>query len=152
MFTAAKLAAALLFAGLGWVSARLVTDGLVNSLFADGVDHSLFEPSIAFIGLWQGWTVMGKLVGNGYGAAVANGVRTSVQITFLGLAFYAVREMFSRSTDLRYNDFGVAVVDALNLFLFYGEQMLTVRPALVVLIAGGAFLGVLCEYVSRIWR
>ena len=120
MWTAARLVSAILFAAIGWFAAREVTNGLTDSLFPEGLNHDLFEPSIAAIGLWQGWSVMGKLVKRGYSAAIGNGIRTSVQIALFGVGFYALREMFVRSADLRYTDFGVAVIDALNLFLEYG--------------------------------
>ncbi len=152
MFTAARLVAAILFAVIGFYAARQVTEGLPDTLFPDGLTHDLFEPSIAAIGLWQGWVVMGKLVKRGYSAAIGNGIRTSVQITLFGLGFYALREMFIRSSDLRYTDFGVAVMDALNLFIEYGGEFLRVTPAILVLLVGGAIAGILTEYASKIWR
>lgn len=152
MWTAARLVAAVLFAGIGWFGARLVTDGLTGSLFPAGVGHDLFEISIAVIGLWQGWAVMGKVVKRGYSAAFGNGIRTSVQIALFGLVFYALREMFIRSSDLRYSDFGVAVVDALNIFLEYGEEFISVTPALIFLAAAGACAGLIVEFCSKIWR
>lgn len=152
MWTAARLVAALLFAGIGWYAARLVTDGLLDSLFPEGLSHDLFEPSIALIGLWQGWAVSGKLAKRGYSAAIGNGIRSGVQIAFFGLLFYALREMFIRSADLRYTDFGVAVIDALNLFIEYGAELLRVPPAVGVLLIGGAVAGIVVEFCSRIWR
>ena len=152
MWTAARLVAALLFAGIGWYAARQVTEGLPDTLFPEGLQHDLFEPSIAIIGLWQGWSVMGKLIKRGYSAAIGNGIRTSVQITLFGLVFYALREMFIRSSDLRYSDFGVAVMDALNLFIAYGGEFITVTPAILTLLVGGAIAGLVVEFCSKIWR
>ena len=152
MFTAARLVAALLFAGIGWLAAREVTNTLSDSLFPTGMPHDLFEPSIAAIGLWQGWVVLGKGVKRGYSASIGIGIRTSVQIALFGLGYYALREMFIRSADLRYTDFGVAVLEALELFLEYGGELLRVPMAIGILLLGGAIAGIICEYVSKIWR
>lgn len=147
MYTAARLVAAVLFCILGYFSATLVTD-----TFADGIQHTWFEPSIAAIGLWQGWMVMGRIAGRGYSAAVGNGLRTSVQIAFFGLVLYALREMFLRSADLRYNDFGRAVMDAMNLFIEYLYDFAAITDAWAILLAGGAVIGMATEAASRMWR
>ncbi|MEM1274575.1 MAG: TrgA family protein [Pseudomonadota bacterium] len=147
MLTAARLVAALLFAGLGYVAGGFVTD-----TFPEGISHDWFEPSIAALGLWQGWTVMGKSVGLGLSAAIGNGIRTSAGVVFFGLIYYALREMFIRSSDLRYTDFGVAIIDALNLFMEYGAQFFSISPAWSTLLVGGMVAGLLTEGASRIWR
>ncbi|MBO6603533.1 MULTISPECIES: TrgA family protein [Paracoccaceae] len=146
MLTAAKLVGAILFAGVGYVAGYLVTD-----TFPEGQLATYFPASIAIIGLWQGWYVMGGRAGAGFSAALGNGFRTSVQIAFFGLAFYALREMFRRSASLRYDQPGEAVTAALELFLEYFWQMQT-APVLIALAAGGLIAGVLTEMAARTWR
>ncbi|QBY00675.1 TrgA family protein [Rhodophyticola sp. CCM32] len=146
MLTAAKLVAALLFAGVGYGAAYLVTD-----TFPEGQLATYFPASIAGIGLWQGWYVMGGRAGHGYYAALGNGFRTSVQITFFGLLLFALREMFMRSASLRYDGPGEAVIATLELFLEYFWQMQT-APVLVTLTLGGALAGLLTEKAARSWR
>ena len=146
MFTAAKLVGALLFAGVGYLAAFLVMD-----TFPEGQIATYFPASIAAIGLWQGWYVMGSRAGNGYYAALGNGFRTSIQIAFFGLVLYALREMFLRSANLRYDGPGEAVIAALELFLEYFWQMQTV-PVLTALAVGGIVAGWLTESAARAWR
>ncbi|MEM9320252.1 MAG: TrgA family protein [Pseudomonadota bacterium] len=147
MLTAARLVAAILFAITGYVAGGYITD-----TFPDGMRHDWFEPSIAALGVWQGWTVMGKNVGRGFTAAIGNGIRTSVGMIFFGLIYYAMRQMLIRSSDLWYNDFGVAVVDALNLFIEYGLDLANIPMALAALLVGGVVGGILTEIASRLWR
>lgn len=146
MFTAAKLVGALLFAGIGWVAGNYVIDTL-----PEGMRATLLPPTIAAIGLWQGWYVMGNHVGSGWMGAAGNGLRTSIQIAFFGLMYFAFREMFLRSADLRYGGFGEAVIAALDLFIEYFWQIQT-TPILVTLIAGGIVAGFLTEAAARAWR
>lgn len=146
MPTAAKLVGALTFFGVGWLAALQVLTTL-----PEGTPATWFAPSIAAIGLWQGWAVAGRHAGNGHGAAIASGLRTSVQIAAIGLAVFALRAMFMRSLNLRYDGFGEAVVAAMELFIEYGLQSLTV-PIWGVLLAGGVIGGLICESAARRWR
>lgn len=146
MFTAAKLVGAILFAIVGWVAGVYVIDTLPEGQSATYLPHT-----VAAIGLWQGWMVMGSHVGNGYYSAIGNGVRTSAQMTFFGLAFFALREMFIRSASLRYDQVGDAVVAALELFIEYFWQMQT-TPILATLLVGGIVGAILTETANRLWR
>lgn len=146
MPTAAKLVGAVVFFGVGWLAALQVLKTM-----PEGTPATYFPLTIAMIGLWQGWTVAGRNAGNGRGTGIGNGLRTSVQIALLGLALFALRTMFMRSADLRYDGFGEAVVAAMELFIQYGVQSLTV-PIWGVLLVGGAIGGLICEGASRRWR
>ncbi|MBF9033380.1 TrgA family protein [Rhodobacterales bacterium HKCCE2091] len=147
MLTAARLISAILFAVLAYYSA-----GLMAESFPDGMSHDWFEPSIGLIGLWQGWMVMGRSAGMGYTSSMGIGLRTSVQIAFFGLVFWALAEMFRRSANLRYNDFGRALVDALNLFIEYLMELVAVQPAWITLLVGGMVIGAVAEASARLWR
>lgn len=147
MFTAARLVAALLFAVIGYFAAIEVF-----KTFPEGIRATWFAPSIGAIGLWQGWVVMGPAAGRGFLGAMGVGLRTSLQITFFGLALYALREMFRRSANLRYDDFGVAVIDAMNLFIEYLGDLAMIPTAIGVLAIGGLVAGLLTEAASRVWR
>jgi hypothetical protein len=83
--------------------------------------------------------------------AIANGLRTSVQIALIDLAVFALRTMFMRASNLRYDGFGEAVVASMELFIQYGLQSLIV-PVWGVLLAGGVIGGLICEGASRRWR
>lgn len=146
MWTAAKLVSAVVFAGVGYLAAYFVMD-----TFPEGQTARFFPATVAVIGLWQGWYVMGSRAGEGVTASMGNGLRTSVQLAFFGLAFFALREMFVRSADLQYRGAGEAVTAALNLFLEYFWQMQTV-PVLVTLLVGGLLGGFAAEIAARRWR
>lgn len=152
MLTAARLVAALLFAALSWFAATLVVDGLRGDLFGESRLYPWFGYTMGLIGLWQGWMVMGKLVGRGVRASMGNGLRTSVQIMIIGLGYFAIREMFVQAVNLRYTDFGVAVFEALELFIAYSADLVTVPVAIGVMVLGGVLSGILTEMASRLWR
>ncbi|MBL4628150.1 MAG: TrgA family protein [Roseicyclus sp.] len=146
MPTGSKLAGAILFFCVGYFAALQVLLTL-----PEGMPAAYFPITIAGIGLWQGWLVIGTRAGEGFGLAVANGIRTSVQIAFFGIMIFALRTMFQRSGDLRYSSPGEATVDALNLFLEYSLQSLTVQ-IWGALFVGGVVGGILTEFAARSWR
>ena len=93
----------------------------------------------------------GRNAGQGRGQAIGNGIRTSVQIAVLGLIVFALRTMFIRSANLRYDGFMEALMEAGDLFIQYFIQMAIV-PVWGVLLIGGAIGGILCEGAARRWR
>ena len=146
MPTAAKLVGAVTFFGVGWIAAMQVL-----TTVPEGTPATFFAPTIAMIGLWQGWTVAGRNAGVGTGMAIGNGLRTSIQIAILGLALFALRTMFQRSMNLRYDGFSEALFASMDLFLEYFFQSLIV-PVWGVLLIGGILGGLLCETAARRWR
>lgn len=145
MPTAAKLVGAVTFFGVGWAAA-------VQALTTvpEGTPATYFAPTIAMIGLWQGWSVAGRNAGHGYGLAFGNGLRTSAQIAIIGLAIFALRTMFQRSSNLRYDGFSEAMLASMDLFIEYFFQSLIV-PVWGVLVIGGIVGGLLCETAARRW-
>ena len=144
--TAAALVGAVMFFGVGWLAALQVIDTL-----PEGTSATYFPLTIALIGLWQGWSVAGRGAGRGPGASVANGVRCAVQIALFGLLLFSLRAVFLRAWDLRYDGFGEAVVAALEQFIAFFLQSLTI-PIWGILLAGGVFGGLICEAAARRWR
>ncbi|MEQ8367823.1 MAG: TrgA family protein [Roseicyclus sp.] len=146
MPTGSKLVGAVAFFAIGWLAALQVLDTL-----PEGTPARFFPLTIALIGLWQGWMVAGRHAGNGMTSAIGSGLRTSVQMAFFGLALFALRTMFMRSANLRYDGAGEATVEAMDLFIEYLLQSLTV-PIWGVLLVGGVLGGILCEIAARHWR
>lgn len=146
MPTGAKLAGGAIFFAVAYFAAMQA-----KLTFEEGTPATYFNITIAMIGLWQGWMVMGRRAGAGFSLAASNGLRTSVQIAFFGLVLFALRTMFLRSANLRYSAPGEAVTEAMELFLQYFLQSLTVNiwGALVV---GGVLGGILTEFAARAWR
>lgn len=146
MPTGARLVGGLLFFGVGWYTALQVL-----LTVPEGTPATYFPLTIALIGLVQGWMVIGARAGEGFGLAVANGLRTSIQIAFFGLLLFALRTMFIRSANLRYDNPGEAAFETLELFLEYFLQSLTVE-VWGALFVGGVFGGLLTELAGRAWR
>lgn len=144
--TAAGLVGAVVFFLVGWVAALQVLETM-----PEGMSATYFPLTIALIGLWQGWSVAGRGVDDGPGVAVAYGVRCVVQVAFVGLALFAVRAVYLRAINLRYDGFDEAVVATLEQFVAYLLQSLTL-PIWGVLLAGGVFGGLICEAAARRWR
>lgn len=147
MPTAAKLAAALLFFGVGWQAAQFTL-----LTFPEQTPATYFPLTIALIGLWQGWMVSGSRAGQGIRTALANGMRCGAQIAFFGLLLFALRTMFARSANLRYDSPGEATIATLELFIEYFYQTLEIPHIWATLLVGGAVAGLVAEMVSRVWR
>lgn len=146
MPTTAKLVSAILFAAVGYLAASAYGETM-----PPGQPRQWLAPIVAVIGLGQGWVTMGGLVGQGISMAITTGVRVSVQIAFWAVLGFGLFEMFYRSTRLRYDGLGEAVIAALNLFLDYGLSVLSATSCLVILLVGGAVSGVVAELVNRRW-
>jgi len=146
MPTAAKLIGALLLFGVGWAAAL----GAIATL-PDGMPARYFPVTIALIGFWQGWVVIGGHAGQGLRVGAGHGLRAAVQMAVVGLAVFALREMFLRAGNLRYAGAGEATVAALELFVEYALQSLTV-PIWGVVILGGLAAGAISEVAARHWR
>jgi hypothetical protein len=144
--TAARLAGALWFFAVGWLTALQVL-----ATFPDGTPATYFPLSLAMIGLWQGWSVAGRGVGEGRAVAMAHGLRCTVQIAFVGLVVFSTRAVYFRALNMRYDDLADAMEAVLVQFIAYGVQSLTI-PIWGVLLAGGAIGGLICEAVARRWR
>lgn len=146
MPTGSKLAGGILFFGVAYLAAMQA-----KLTFEEGTPATYFNITIAMIGLWQGWMVMGRRAGAGMSVAISNGMRTSAQIAFFGLVLFALRTMFLRSANLRYSAPGEAVTEAMELFLEYFLQSLTVN-IWGVLIVGAIVGGALTELAAKAWR
>ncbi len=146
MPTGSKLAGGAIFFAIAYMAALQA-----KLTFTEGTQATYFAWVIGGIGLWQGWMVMGNRAGGGMRLAIANGTRTSLQIAFFGLLFFALRTMFIRSTDLRYDDPGEAVTATMELFLEYGQQSLT-YGVWGTLMVGGVLGGMAVEIASKMWR
>lgn len=146
MPTAAKLIGALLLFGVGWLAALFAIDTL-----PEGTPARYFPLTIALIGFWQGWMVIGGQAGQGVAAGAGHGLRAGVQMALIGLAVFALREMFLRAGNLRYRGAGEATTAALDLFADYALQSLTV-PIWGTVILGGVVAGTISEWSARRWR
>jgi hypothetical protein len=145
MPTAAKLAAAIAFALLGYVAAEVFKDAMPERTV-----WGLFPAISAGISLLCGWFVMGGLVGHGYQAAMGYGLRTMVQAVVFVVGFFAIYEAVRRSTKMRYDGPMEAVLGMFDLALEYLKLMAT-APMIGTLLLGGLLCGMVAEWSNRRW-
>ena len=146
MPTAAKFVGAICFAIFGYVTALAVIPVL-----PEGFQIGRMREVSAFIGLLNGWFIMGRLTGKGYRAGIGSGVRTAITIVIWALIVFAIYEMVLRSTKLRYDGPMEAVTAAFGLMLDYGKLMLTKEIIATIVIAGGIG-GAITEWAGRRWK
>ncbi len=146
MPTAAKIVGAVCFAIFGYFAALSVIPVL-----PEGTQLGRMREICAFIGLLNGWFVMGRLTGGGVRAGIGSGMRTAITIVIWALMFFAIYEMIKRSTKLRYDGPMEAVTAAFGLMLDYGRLLLTPEIIATVLI-GGAIGGAITEWAGKRWR
>jgi len=145
MPTASKLAAALLFAALGWFSADLV-----KPLLPEGTKVGLFSPVSAGFGVLIGWAFVGRRIGAGLGGALGIGLTGSVLLVFWVVLAFAGYEMFIQSMRLRY-DGPVEAIQAM-FELGVGYLVFVAAPTVIAtLILGGLGAGWLTGQVARRW-
>ena len=146
MPTTAKLVSAVMFAIIGFFAAAAYAETL-----PPGQPRFWLIPIVTALGIGQGWMTMGRHVGQGMSMAITTGVRTSFLILFWAVTIFGLYEMFYRSTRLRYDGPGEAVIAALELLMEYGLSVLTAVPTLIILFGGGAVAGIVAEFVNRRW-
>lgn len=146
MPTASKIVAAICFAIFGAIGATVVIPA-----FPEGMQFGYFVPITAFIGLLNGWWVMGRLTGHGYRDAMGSGVRTAITIVVWTLLVFAIYEMVKRSTNVnRYDGPMEAVVSAFGLMLEYGAVLLSPK-ILGTFLVGGLVGGAITEWAGKRW-
>ena len=146
MPTAAKLAAAVLFAIVGWLTANAYVPAL-----GEGVNAGFFREIVAVIGVFVGWLVMGPVAGAGYRAAIGSGWKTTMVLVFFALLFFGIYQMVLLSMKMRYDGPMDAVLDVFNIMLENLKKMLTTE-VIGTLVIGGAVAGALTEQAGRRWR
>jgi hypothetical protein len=145
MPTAAKLVAALAFAGIAFLAALVYVFGVPERTV-----WGQFVPVSAAIGGLCGWMIMGRLAGQGYRAAMGYGLRTVATFVFWVLVAFATWEMLMRSIKMRYSGPMEAILGIFDFMLEFAQPLLNV-PMGTVLIAGGIIGGCLTEWASRRW-
>ena len=146
MPTAAKMVAAVCFAVFGVVLALTV-----KPVLPEGTRFGYFVEITGFIGLLNGWLVMGRLAGHGYRDAIGSGARTAITIVIWALIVFSIYEMVVLSTKLRFDGPMEAVIGAFGIMLDYGKLLLTPRILGTILI-GGMIGGWFTEFAAKRWK
>lgn len=146
MPTAAKLAAAILFAALAFATAR-ATMGLLPA----GTQFGSYTLICAGIGALVGWRVMGARAGRGLRVSLSTGVATSFVVVFWAVFLFSTQEMVENSIRLHYDGPFDAILSVFAIAADYAVVL--VNPLVLgILLVGGALAGLVVEWVSRHWR
>lgn len=146
MPTAAKLAAALLFALLGALGAELAKQSLPPEIRTQWLTQTS-----AGLGFVVGWFMVGPRAGRGLRAASGLGATAAAVMAVLGLLGGSAREMLDRAVHMRYHHVGEAMQDVIMIAITYGGYVLT--PQFIALgLIGGMIGGLITEAVGRRWQ
>lgn len=146
MPTAARLAGAVLFGLLG-----LYIAGLAAPFFLEGKPPGSFLPASVIIGLYLGWTYVGRRTGNGYIAAIGTGVTTGFAFGFLALLVVAFSLMIRHALHNRYQGLSEAVVGIFDLMITEGSRF-TDTTLITSLFVGAVLCAWVTEYVAQKYR
>ncbi len=146
MPTAARLLAAIGFALVGFFASESY-----KMLLPEGTDVGHFSLINTGIGLISGWLVMGRVAGEGYRAAIAQGIRTSAVLVFYALILHSLMEMLKRSTRLNYDGPMDAVAGMFALAAEYGLLIVYSPTVMIILIVGGILAAWLSEWAAMRW-
>ena len=146
MPTAPKLVGALLFGALGLYLSTLYvpildqTEGRRPWLWISGA-----------IGLWAGWTLMGRRTGQGYGIAMGIGLTSSIALAFVTIFVMAFLKMGTRAMRGTFDSPMDAIV---GLFENTSDYVVLLGVPIIVLtlLVAGVVFGLVTEFVGRRFR
>jgi hypothetical protein len=143
---AAKLIAALFIGVTGYIASLLFMP-----LMPESTDFGSFVYVNSMIGIFVGWSVMGKRAGRGITAAINNGFTGAFMLVLWALFLHSCYQMFDRAMDNWYNGAFTALAAIFQFMAEYGLVLMDVR-VLFALVAGGLLAGLATEYAWRTWR
>lgn len=146
MPTAARLVAAILLAGLGYI-----LSDLVRPLMPEGTDFGRFNYVNAFIGLCVGWIVVGRRAGRGFVQGINNGLTGTAVLFIWCLAVHSCYEMFRLAMRNRY-DGPMEAVTAIFLIASEFGMMIATAPVLLTALAGALVIGPAADFAAKRWR
>ena len=112
MPTAARLAAAVCFALLGWGASDLIVDALPFER-----NLGWFYEINTLIAVLCGWFIAGSRAPAGYGGAISYGLTATAGFIFWGLLFHSSHEMIQLSLRRQYDNAMEAVVAVFDIGL-----------------------------------
>lgn len=145
--TAAKLIAALILGGLGYV-----LSGLVVPVLPEDTDPGWFPLVNLVIGLLCGWITVGRRAGRGYAAAIGNGLTGGAALLFWGLFVQAGNEMLRLALRKRFDGPIESLLALLEKGAEWGMLALAYPPFTLTLLLGALVAGLAAEYAARVWR
>lgn len=145
MPTAARIIAAVMFALIGYLVA-----GTVRPQLPEGMPTNYLIPVSTIVPAICAWRVIGRLIGRGSVNAINTGVYGIVCAIFFCLLAFAIGEMLKLSMRLQYDGPMEAITGMFQIFLEYGQLLLTPQ-GLGTLLIGGAVTGLVAEWSHHRW-
>lgn len=148
MLTMGKVAAS---ATLG-ATAYLVA-GQVMAAWPEDYAFGAFRWVSLGLGLWSGWTFVGRRVTrrSSLAEAIGYGLTGMVMLLLLGFFVFAGNEALRKALDRRYHGPIEAILDMLPISARWGANLM--HPDIIAtLLLGGVLSGLLARLVDRIWR
>jgi len=145
MPTAARLVAAVSFAGLAYL-----VSGMIVPLLPDGTQTGMFGVINAIAGFICGWKIMGPRAGHGLRGAIGGGLTTTVAMVVLALFIHASSEMVKLSLRKAYKGATEAVVAVFEIGLDFAVLIAT--PEVIgTLFFGGILAGLVANAADKRW-
>lgn len=146
MLTASRVVAGVVFAVVTWFACEFVKQNL-----PEDTNAGLFSEISAALAFVLAWRIAGPNQRIGYGAALSNGITTSVAITICVTFMHAGIEMIRESMKLRYDGPMDAIVSMFSLAGQYAMLAATTMP-IATMVVGGFLGGLIVEWASRRWN
>lgn len=144
MPTAGRLAAAVLFAALGWYVSQLIMAEM-----EEGTQPAWYAEINAVIGLLMGWIVAGSRARGPWMAAVSYGLTATIAMVFWIMFLHSFIQMIKNAMRGTYgSNPSNALVDVFRLMFDTGAMMST-SVIITTLVGGGILAGLITEYVAR---
>lgn len=143
MPTAARLTSAMALAVLGAYFAYITVPR-----FTEGSLPGFWYPLCIAAGVWAGWVVMGKRMGNGYSAAVGNGFTGVFAQVFWIFFILAFVDMLQKSMRRSYDGPVEALIDGAQIALEYGGELFSV-DLVIALVVGAIAAAFFSEFYAQ---
>lgn len=142
----AKLTAAILLGAFGFI-----LSDMIRGLMDEEINFGYFNYVNVLLGVFVGWTLVGRRAGRGITFAVNNGFAGIFALVVLGLFVQGSNEMLRLALRNRYDNAFEAVIEVVQLMLEYAWTMATV-PIGIVMVLGGIIVGLCTEVAWHRWR
>lgn len=145
MPTGAKLVSAFGFAALCYLAAMIF-----KVHFEGRVSAGALPETSAIIGLIGGWRIIGTEVKRGWISSLNSGVKTAALCYLMALFLFSTEAMMEMALRRAYHGPMEAILGIFTKGIVYFQQSVE-SDLFIVLLGGGAILGLVSEWAARRW-
>lgn len=145
MPTTGKGVAAIGMAVIAWYASEMF-----RPLMPDGTDFGWFNEVNVILGILAGWFVIGSRLNRGYSDGISAGLTGVAALVVWSLFLQSSNEMLRLALERRFDGPVRAIVAIFEIGVDFGSRLFHM-PLMILLIAGGIVLGLVCEWVARRW-